>query len=529
MPTVIQLEKQIRERKQAVSMQFRLYEARKAGENANQRQVLNALKKAEDILQQLEGDHTALSALKDTQAGRDMVIGEWLDYFSEMDEKLYQGFQHHKQMPGAPQTPEPPAADVLLQAAKAKFAQRLEHIKNEIETFKTQLEEIPVDADPEAPPELTKVLWLAFNKRLEEIKLLISPGLEQLNDKMVSLDPAQAGAYHAALTGHYKAINVDYNAQLTAFSKRKVPDDTILAAADANSSALSSGTILAAGGDLQSVLQQTLYRHKGHSRLKPEEYPDFNGDVKDYPLWLREWKTEIIPYHDEAYIIRVWSKKHLKVKNPMVNAMISTMDTVAEAIKYLDSIWANSTVVSQQVINDFTNLSINDLPGSNAQQKLLALSIEVNNLYKRLQGVEQEFQLTNNLQVVSHAIDLIPSRFQDQFGQLRWEADSKAKDSHQQFSANDLYKLFQQFLNEKSAQFREYFPSTLVIKPAKKTVGVKGGVSSHYREALEMKRWPDDSEDTVEDRTLKGNHVELGKGAQNTASGRGAPLPQTEA
>ena len=298
MPTVIQLEKQIRERKQAVSMQFRLYEARKAGENANQRQVLNALKKAEDILQQLEGDHTALSALKDTQAGRDMVIGEWLDYFSEMDEKLYQGFQHHKQMPGAPQTPEPPAADVLLQAAKAKFAQRLEHIKNEIETFKTQLEEIPVDADPEAPPELTKVLWLAFNKRLEEIKLLISPGLEQLNDKMVSLDPAQAGAYHAALTGHYKAINVDYNAQLTAFSKRKVPDDTILAAADANSSALSSGTILAAGGDLQSVLQQTLYRHKGHSRLKPEEYPDFNGDVKDYPLWLREWKTEIIPYHD---------------------------------------------------------------------------------------------------------------------------------------------------------------------------------------------------------------------------------------
>ena len=74
MPTVTQLENQSRERKQAVSMQFRLHEARKAGENTSQRQVLNALKRAKDILQQLEGDHTALPALKDTQAAKDMGI-----------------------------------------------------------------------------------------------------------------------------------------------------------------------------------------------------------------------------------------------------------------------------------------------------------------------------------------------------------------------------------------------------------------------------------------------------------------------
>ena len=60
-------------------------------------------------------------------------------------------------------------------------------------------------------------------------------------------------------------------------------------------------------------------------------------------------------------------------------------------------------------------------------------------------------------------------------------------------------------------------------------VGIKGGVSSHYREALDMKRWADDSMDTVEESTLKGNHVEVGKGAKTTTSGRGAPLPQTEA
>ena len=74
MPTVTQLENQSRERKQAVSIQFRLHEARKAGENTSQRQVLNALKRAKDILQQLEGDHTALPALKDTQAAKDMGI-----------------------------------------------------------------------------------------------------------------------------------------------------------------------------------------------------------------------------------------------------------------------------------------------------------------------------------------------------------------------------------------------------------------------------------------------------------------------
>ena len=63
-----------------------------------------------------------------------------------------------------------------------------------------------------------------------------------------------------------------------------------------------------------------------------------------------------------------------------------------------------------------------------------------------------------------HAIDLLPRLYKEQFNDKRQAEERAAKRKNIKYSGEQLYQLLLDFLEGKTAQFREYCPDTLIQK-----------------------------------------------------------------
>ena len=74
----------------------------------------------------------------------------------------------------------------------------------------------------------------------------------------------------------------------------------------------------------------------------------------------------------------------------------------------MDQKYANSLVVSNEVLDGFLSLRPHRIPGRNEECKLLNLSQAIQRLKKQLTGVQEEHQLTENIVSIHQILKLIP-------------------------------------------------------------------------------------------------------------------------
>ena len=189
-------------------------------------------------------------------------------------------------------------------------------------------------------------------------------------------------------------------------------------------------------------------------KLSSRDPPVFRGDVLDYPPW-KEWHSHILPGNPDSLVIKGIAEKYLKCSDPLVAQKVRGMTTIKEVFTYLDSIFANRSLVSAKATGAFLELSHRDLKGSD-HQKMLRLEVEVTNLLRRLECVGAEKQLTNSEMMVTHAMRLMPWEYLEQFY-------SEINDTNAVIGTPPFFKLFQDYLNRKSRIIRGMEAGTLLI------------------------------------------------------------------
>ena len=442
-----------------VDGELRLLKKYATGEAANSRLLALALQRLPQLMVQLE-DLTI--SVVNTKSGepRLKALDDWTQFRDETEIAIEDAKLAYSGLPGAAAAPASDAqkeADALRQALKSK----VEQVTAEIKTFEDAL-----TAQTAGDLVLSKLQYITMNQRIMEIKLLIWPGLDQLTAQLAKVDPQGGATAYTELSAHYKTVTAPFH---TAHDKfvAAVPDDAYVAASDPNQSGASGG---AAAVDplnstpMSSFLSLPRTSHQlSHYKYKERDPPVFHGDEAQYPMWKREWQTAVCVGRDDSWIVRNIIL-HVKVEDQSVTKELSFKKTAQDVWKFLDSVYAKKSTVARKVLRQFQELKFADLGNGTPQMQLVNLDVAIKELYQRLEAIGKETLLTQNYPLVQHAVDIMPSRYQDLFADI-WKKEEREYDARGEFfDAPDLYKLLLKFNANKVEQFRELQPHTLVKK-----------------------------------------------------------------
>ena len=131
--------------------------------------------------------------------------------------------------------------------------------------------------------------------------------------------------------------------------------------------------------------------------------PEYNGGIREYAAFKREWKNCVAPGRDEA-----WQLIQLQNKTPE-ECNLSNVETLNDAWERLDSKYATPTVVSSQLVNIFIELK-HTARGDAA--KMVELQNKLMTLYYDLKAVQQESQVTQNIYLLQKTVQKIPEEYQ---------------------------------------------------------------------------------------------------------------------
>ena len=439
----------------------------KGGATQNTRLLEGAINSAREILQRLEADTNILIInTENTDANPNAVDDaqeEWIDYFVAKDAAIHAGYEALQNLQPVPPDPvQDEARKKIQQVAALKLMRdaKIERITTDLRSFEEKLQAALPDGDGDG--ELSRLQFETLTKWLGEIKLAIWPGIQELTDRLVDLDLENAETYITAGTAHLKVVGEIYYKQLSSFSAKRIAEDS-LAAPGAVATSTPDNSILLGSG----VRAQTSTSFSGGDshryKYKAEPPPTFSGKAKEYPLWKKEWKNEVCRNKEEAWCIRSIAT-YIKAEDHTIAARVKSMDKLDDVWDFLDTVFANPTTVSQKVTKEFLAITPRDLKGSNHQQKLVSLELEIRNLMESLRAVDEEGQLQDNIIIISHAIDLLPPLLLDQFTERRHKHKNEVRRDGSKVTARQTYKLLEDFLAEKTLQYREYVPDKLALK-----------------------------------------------------------------
>ena len=462
MPPLRELQAAMEQSKVAVQAQFVKFNKYKEGTNRNHSTALAALNKAQAELDILENKAYAyIAALP--EAEREAATTDWVDYSDTCETFITRGFQHHATMENA-QVPVPiePPAVIATRAEERKLAAHKQQVLDEIADCQEKLNEDTQAAADGPAPVLSKIQARVYNKRLGEIKLMIWPEYQNILANLCTININGAGDYHDAHAVNMKDLTKAFNTLLASYAGKSFADDCD----DLNSSNVSnsSGGSISVIGPPQassSINSQWGPRSSSSYRNDTEKIPAFKGEFEDYPLWRKEWKNSVIVGRDDAWIIRSLSSYVSSPDHPDLPRRLKHAKTPARAFEILDELFANNTVVTQKINKVFTALRPSDLENFTPEAQLVSLGSRWETLTLQLEAVGEEDQLTNSPNLLYHAIDLMPRLYKTEFNNKRQVLEKEAKRNNVKVTTQQMLKLWQDFMEDKAAQFRQYEPETL--------------------------------------------------------------------
>ena len=242
-----------------------------------------------------------------------------------------------------------------------------------------------------------------FSNQLERHRKFIENELQESVAKIEAKDPEMDEADRDEMLGHELTLQATLDKCLNSLSLRELPESVYNA--PLNNSAV--GTT--AQSPNVSVVTQApsnagAPRH-GYKPYKSEDYPRFDGDFTEYAAWKDEWVEWIIPGNSEVWVLRNMDRLTPEEDD------LRIYSTVTEAWAHLDQKYANSLVVSNEVIDVFISTKPSDITGRTDEIKLQVLRNGILRLRKQLAGVGEEHQLTENMVSVRQILKLIPPSY----------------------------------------------------------------------------------------------------------------------
>ena len=203
-----------------------------------------------------------------------------------------------------------------------------------------------------------------YRQKLDDQKKLldqdIPAAVSRIEEKVV--DTFDEHEY-TELLGFEDKLKAVYDQVLNSLTLADLSSEPIPKTSTPNNSVLQSPNITQ--NTAATGASTTATRGRGYKPYRDGDYPKFNGDYEDYWSWKAEWERWIIPEQDFNWVLRNMNRCTPKADD------LRICETMEDVWHLLDRKYANSLVVSNEVLDGFLALKPFDIPGRNEECKLL--------------------------------------------------------------------------------------------------------------------------------------------------------------
>ena len=445
-----------------IETEWRRFNKHKEGAHVSARSAKAAILAVQREYDAIEAVYMrAMLALNEEQQHQQMDL--WITYSDTQQEKLAQAWTTHNAMEGAEVEADP--SNSITAAASARLDSVRDILVEEIASLAQRLQADTAAGEDGEEKTLSKLQARLYNKQISELKLRIWPGMDEALENLCQKDLNNAAQYHAAHPANMKAVSEPFIKLAADYASKKFAEDCD----DLNNSSVSAGaaslstSAFGVPAASSTVINSSSFRHR--PRYKEEEkIPSFTGDPADYGLWKQEWQNSIIPFKEEAWILRNMAEKVNCPDYPDLKTRIKQAKVSSKAFSILDQLFANPTVVAQRVCRQFEKIKVSDLDNFTPQAQLVSLDTKVRTLLNSLESVGEDGLLKAHSSLLFHAIDLLPRQLKTEFNNERQVQERAARNAKRKFTGGELLELLLDFMDNKCTQYREYEPDTLIRK-----------------------------------------------------------------
>ena len=389
-----------------------------------------ALKKFDEKLPALQDRTFTRIGTIQSEAAQRQATREWVQFkcqVMELYEAQYQALQS--------------LDDTRVDPAVVK-TQKVNAVKEKINSLATQIADLTELVQTDITDQnvdgfqMPRHSYDGYMKRLDEIKLMIRPGLSDLHEELLQLDMAQANATQQSLSEKIKTADADFNRVINSLHRVDIKESTFEIPAGPQAHSTGNTSILgAASSTFRSLGSRSTFRHTS------EPIPTFDGCPADYPLWKEELQMDVLPGESDARCVRIMAQK-CPIKN-----LYKMFKKQADAWDYLDQLYADSVAGSDEAIKGF--LALKSVKGNSDQQRLLSLYETLRTLERTLDALNRKSRLTESDTLIAHALDLLPSKYKEDFALDRVEKTERDHPNGE-MPAKDLYDLLISWLTRKN-------------------------------------------------------------------------------
>ena len=434
-------------------------------ENPRLDRVEKNLDNAEKLIRALQGvTFSRLAAIKDDDK-RSTATEAWSDWKSDRLDALEDARDKFEQLSGKTAASEVSAAVALAKA-------RIHSLESDIEDrIRVMLGEINKESnDLVLPPGVLA----EYSARCRSIQQLIRPDLAELYEQLAAADPTQKESTAAGCRKRTAELQKELNAAMKNLYRKKFADSSFTGGAPLGNSTPNNSFSIIGGDGSASSSGGTRYNYPKATM------PKFDGDPIRYPQWRKEMQNNLLKGADDAYALRMMSELSPQSDLPFLYT------TQAEAWVHMNNRYANPTLVSKQVIKKF--MEKRSVEGPTEQAQLVNLHKVVQKCYLTLQIVGQEKQLTEQHNMITKAVDLLPPKYAEDFTDRVIAEEAKLPDPASGLEPLATYNLLAAFLKAQATKLEIHHPELLTKKREKneqeqRRRGKGDGNNSHTAEA----------------------------------------------
>ena len=347
--------------------------------------------------------------------------------------------------------------DARVAVIEASIKEKTIAVKGTVTTLCTNVEKEPKDT------RLSRVRYQCYMDSLEQAKNSLKIDLKSLLDELLKLQPDKAAVSGALIDDAEKTFvekRTSLMFSLTAFEVEpaamltSTPDQSMLHPPP--SQPLSTDLITSIVTAVNASNTQSSTTQKSKYKYDKDKPPIFNGQYEEFPEWMDEWETCVMPGENDTWLLRTMNKCTPKCDD------LTIFSTSREAMDHMKGKYANPIAVSNSLIKKF--VAKNSLPGRNDDQKLIQLHYELQRLHHKLKVNKQEEQLTQSSFIVQHAMELLPSKFYDRLSDKRKVVKAQMGESAEPQALSDaklLWKVLRDFLEEERETIASFRPHNL--------------------------------------------------------------------
>ena len=306
-----------------------------------------------------------------------------------------------------------PSRQTNEQKVAAERADKEEEINVTVDRIKNLLTQIGRDLELRGADgrEVTRGDYTSLKTRMGEVKKMIAPGLDDLYRELIHVDQAKKVEARNAHATTMKNVDKLYSDLWDKIHAAKL-DETVLssfhpAISSTHNQSGAAGAGAAGGAAALSMAASRTWMGRPGYDYGKARLPQFDKSAAGFPSWEREMVDDVLPFKSDEHQIRLIAELSGH------RELLRMFDHPPDAWAWLRNIYANETVICDNVVGDFLHRV--SATGSNNPQKLVNLYMDVKEVHFTLKKFKEEEQLTKSRPMIAKIIKLIPDSYREEF------------------------------------------------------------------------------------------------------------------